>query len=547
MAVRRMRVSFLATLLALGIGAGKTGSGAGTSEWVHIGPDGKLAYKTTPAGDHIMDFSYAGYMGGGVALPTVPVVKTIKPSGGADDTSTIQSAIDEVAAMPLKDGFRGTVLLSTGTFPCSQTILITASGVVLRGSGDGANDSNVSTIKLIGQPHLAISVQPTKTRRPLALDPPSGEQVNPNSAGDLAQTTITDAYVPSGTTTFHVADASKFAAGDEVIIERPVTEAWVKFMHMDDMVRDGNDQTWLKVGSHTTTERTVAAVNGKTITLDIPLTDSFDAKYLNPPGVKVFKIKPPVRISQSAVEDLHIECPPQAINHTQAHFQALRMNGQDLWARDLIIDETMNSVAVSGRRITLQRVVVNRKAKHQGSSKPAEFAPNASQVLLDRCGVTGDNIWFSATGGGQAGPIVLLNCTFHGDGVAESHQRWSTGLLYDNCRAPEGGIDMRNRGSMGSGHGWTMGWGVVWNCSAKEFTVQNPPGATNWLIGSIGKDARAPRPFGKEPDMPEGTVDSDGTPVTPRSLYLTQLAQRLGPNALKNLGYQSAADLKSDD
>ncbi|HLA69111.1 MAG TPA: peptidoglycan-binding protein, partial [Bacteroidota bacterium] len=51
------------------------------SEWVHQGPQGKLIYKTTPRGDRIMDFSHAGYMGGGVVLPAVPVRRTVKPSG----------------------------------------------------------------------------------------------------------------------------------------------------------------------------------------------------------------------------------------------------------------------------------------------------------------------------------------------------------------------------------------------------------------------------------------------------------------------------------
>ena len=45
-----------------------------TSQWVYPGTDGKLVYKTTPAGDRIMDFSHAGYLGGGVALPNVPVI-----------------------------------------------------------------------------------------------------------------------------------------------------------------------------------------------------------------------------------------------------------------------------------------------------------------------------------------------------------------------------------------------------------------------------------------------------------------------------------------
>ena len=71
------------------------GTDGATSEWVHPGPNGKLVYKTTPAGDRIMDFSYAGYMGGGVSLSTaVPVRKTVKPSGGEDDAGVIQAAIE---------------------------------------------------------------------------------------------------------------------------------------------------------------------------------------------------------------------------------------------------------------------------------------------------------------------------------------------------------------------------------------------------------------------------------------------------------------------
>src|SRR4051812_14654233 len=55
------------------------------SEWVHLNYRGELAYKTLPTGDRIMDFSSAGYMGGGVSLPKAPVRVTVGPSGG-DDT-----------------------------------------------------------------------------------------------------------------------------------------------------------------------------------------------------------------------------------------------------------------------------------------------------------------------------------------------------------------------------------------------------------------------------------------------------------------------------
>jgi hypothetical protein len=203
----------------------------------------------------------------------------------------------------------------------------------------------------------------------------------------------------------------------------------------------------------------------------------------------------------------------------------------------VISDETMDSIGVNGRRITLVRVAVNRNAAHIGASKPAEFAPNATQILMDRCSVKADNVWFIATGAEQAGPIVLLNCAFLGNSDAESHQRWSTGILYDNCKAPDGGITLRNRGSMGSGHGWTIGWGVVWNCQTKNYIIQNPPGALNWEIGCIGKNDLAPRPFASSPDLAGGTIDSPGQAVEPESLYLTQLKERLGAEALKDIGY----------
>ena len=495
------------------------------SAWVYPGPDGKLVYKTTPTGDRIMDFSHAGYRGGGVAIPNVPVRQTVKPTGTDDDAAAIQKAIDEVAALPLEKGFRGAVLLAPGTFNCPRPITIPASGVVLRGSGSSGAEK--STLKLTGRPHLAIAVRAAGERRGAA------EPADLN----ILSTTIADAYVASGALTFTVTSAKGFAAGDIIAIRRPVTETWVKFMQMHDLTRDGQPQTWIRAGTTHTAERTITAIKDNTITLDVPLSDSYDARHLNPPGTIVARNTPPARLSQVGIENLHIESPPQAISHTDPHFTAIRMNAQDGWIRDVIADETMNSIAVSGRRITLQNVAVNRKALHQGSSKPAEFAPNGTQVLVDRCTVAADNVWFAGVGAGVNGPVVLLNCTFTGNGRAESHQRWSTGLLYDNCRAENGGIDFRNRGAMGSGHGWSMGWGVAWNCTAKDFVIQNPPGAMNWMIGCTGASTPKPRPFGNEPMLPEGIIDSPNKPVAPQSLYLTQLQERLGPQALTNIGY----------
>jgi hypothetical protein len=521
-----MIARFLVGVLLLSGCASTPGSEPGaSSEWVRYGADGRLVYRTTASGDRIMDFSHAGYMGGGVALPDVPVMRTVAPSGGGDDTRAIQAAIDEVSALPLRGGFRGAVLLAPGTFRVSEPITISSSGVVLRGSGSGAGGAgDRSTLSMTGEPHVAVVIR-------------RGGQGDGDEPVVLAETVLADPYVPSGTASFRVADASGFARGDRVLIRRPVTQAWIEFMEMDDLVRDGRPQTWLQAGTTIDTEREVAAVVGNTITLDVPLADSYDARHLDPPGTKVVKIRPPERVARSGVEYLHIAAPPMAISHTQPHFSALRMNGEDLWARDLRIEETMNSVGVGGRRITVERVHVTREAPSQGSSRPAKFAPNGTQILLDRVSVQADNIWFIATGARHAGPIVVLNADFRGDGRAESHQRWSTGMLYDNVHVPEGGIEFRNRGSMGSGHGWSMGWGVAWNSVAESFLIQHPPGAPNWLIGGIGEIRASARPFDSSLELPNGIVDSHGRPVQPRSLYLAQLRERLGPEAVRNIGY----------
>src|SRR5580765_6813214 len=86
----------------------------GKSEWVYPDQQGKLAYKTLEGGDKIMDFSHAGYMGGGVKIPSVEVKVTLSPIAG-DNTDAIQNAIEQVSKMTLAKGFRGAILLGPGT------------------------------------------------------------------------------------------------------------------------------------------------------------------------------------------------------------------------------------------------------------------------------------------------------------------------------------------------------------------------------------------------------------------------------------------------
>src|SRR2546423_520409 len=98
------------------------------SRWIHFDHSGRLKYRHLKKGDRILDFSYAGYRGGGIALPDVPVQRTVAPSGD-DDSLAIQVAIDQVSELKPVNGFRGAVLLSAGHFKCKLPLKINTSGV----------------------------------------------------------------------------------------------------------------------------------------------------------------------------------------------------------------------------------------------------------------------------------------------------------------------------------------------------------------------------------------------------------------------------------
>jgi hypothetical protein len=508
----RLRIALPALLFSL---SGALPHSAGKSQWVYPDNNGKLVYKTLKRGDRIMDFSHAGYMGGGVLLPTAPVQVMLDPST-SDNTDAIQNAINTVSKMPLINGLRGAVLLRPGTYNCERELTIAANGVVLRGSGSGKDGS---IIAMTGSPHTCIVVRGAPTIQ---------------KTGNLAA--ISDAYVPAGATGFDLTDATGFAAGDPIRITRPVTAAWLAFMGMDTLTRNGKKQTWIT--GEITTDRVIQHIANRHVTLNVPLSDDYDAAYTGPSAVTVQKISVRGELSQIGIEDLRIVAPAQSVTINDRHHRALTISGvSDSWARNLEIFNTVNSISITARRITVDNIHIVHEVPTIGAAKPADMNGSGPQILFNHCAITGDNLFFFATGPKGTGPVVLLNCVFKGNGWIQPHQRWSTGLLVDGCQVPGGGIDFMNRGAMGSGHGWAIGWAVAWNCRAKSFLNQQPPGSANWVIGCEGEPQKRAAPFNSLPLLPEGFYDSHGTPVNPASLYLAQLSERLGQQAVKNIGY----------
>ncbi len=450
-----------------------------------------------------MDFSYAGYRGGGVELPVVRVVRTLTPLPG-DNAAAIQGAIDEVSKLaPDANGFRGTVLLNAGIYTVERTLTIGSDGVVLRGAGSGDNGT---VARLTGSPHRFLEIHG------------SGSW---DEEGEPAK--ITGAYVPSGADSFEIDRPQDFHSGEAVLIRKPATTEWIHFMGMDTLVRDGKPQTWIKPGTLIRTDRTIQAIAGNRVTLDVPLSDSLG------PGASIVKYKFPGRIRATGIESMRITAPATDVPITGAQFTFVRMDAvSDAWVRDITIDETQNAIVTgpSARRVTILNVAVRHSIPHSGAAAPADFSVSGTQILLDRCSVSGQGTWPVVTQAEVTGPNVVLRFRADEAGVSP-HQRWATGLLVDssefrNNTARRPGIAFSNRKTAGSGHGWDVGWAVAWNVTSNFFLVQQPPGAMNWCIGCMGQPV---------PDNESGVFDATGHPVNPPSLYLQQLQDRLGTTA----------------
>lgn len=113
-------------------------------------------------GRFLHDFSWAGYHNGELALPVeIPGVEIsvldhgADPTGETDSTAAIQATIDAVA-----QAGGGVVQLPAGSYRCDDRLLVSTSGVVIRGDGpDSTFLWFTRTQGMSGQDHLSIRGQ----------------------------------------------------------------------------------------------------------------------------------------------------------------------------------------------------------------------------------------------------------------------------------------------------------------------------------------------------------------------------------------------------
>ena len=492
---------------------------AAFSKLVYPGKDGKLVYVPDENGNTIPDFSNCGYMGGGIKLPDVPVRVSVDPGEG-DAGARIQAAIDKISALLRdKNGFRGAVLIKKGVYKINEPLRIKTSGVVLR--GEGQDEKGTVLVATQRKQHSLIEVK--------------GQGFG-KAAG--AARKITDTYVPVGSHTFKLDSANGLKVGDHVVVRRIGNKDWIHEIAMDRITPRASDPSGTKQWEpfNSDYDRFVTAIKGDQITIDAPIVCAIEQRW---GGGEVLMLDSSQRISQIGIENLRgdSEFDPKVtleIGDKKEKYYADEQHGwdfinisgaEDVWVKNITALHFGYSAVNIGQAkwVTVQDSKCLDMVSEITGSRRYCFNIDGQQNLVQRCEADSGRHSF-VVGGRVCGPNVFLNCKASNQhATSEPHHRWSTGGLYDNVSAD---MAIQDRQWMGSGHGWSGANYVVWNCEG-PLVCQRPPTAQNWAIGQIGE--KQPGAFAPRPD---GYWESPGHHVDPKSLYLQQLKDRLGKNAL---------------
>lgn len=482
---------------------------------VTLSAEGKLKYGVDDEGAQVPDFSHAGYAGGGVALPDV-AVKYILTAEAGDNTARIQAVLDRLASIPADNaGFRGAVLLKKGCYEVAGQLRIKASGIVLRGEGQGAD--------------ATVLVATGTDRRALILIRGKDDRVlgKPEAVDDLR--------VAVGSVSLRVKNRDAFKAGDSILVSRPATADWVKALGMH--TSPGRQQfSWKSEAMTIRWERTIVTNKDGLLTLDAPITTALDEKF----GGGTFSLFSwPGRLSKIGVENLRCEATFDSANplDEQHAWEAVALDHlRDAWVANVTAVHFAGSVINVGSgasRVTVQDCESLAPVSELGGYRRHTFTTAGQQTLFLRCRSEEGRADFS-TGNLAAGPNVFLNCIAVGThGTSGSVGSWASGSLFDNVSIDGGTLALDNRETWNQGVGWAAANSMLWQCSASVVICRKPPTAQNWTDGVWGQF------------VGDGRWSMVNEFVEPASLYRAQLAERLGSkvtSALQPRTYSTSGD-----
>jgi hypothetical protein len=501
---------------------------------VYPGYDGKLLYIPDDQGNTLPDFSHAGYKGGGVPLPYVAAKETLWAVEG-DAAPMIQAAIDRVSALPMDGhGFRGAVQLRLGYYELHSPLKIAASGVVLRGDNMG----QTGTI-LVGLQAANVSYANRNDSNLIEIGGESAWEPDDNT-----MTAITDEYVPVGARSFRVKSAKGYNIGDTILVRRHGNQDWIH-----ELGQDLENKQWRWEPFTMQWDRVVTAVDGNAISVDAPITFAVNSKW---GGGEIVKYASPGRVKNVGIENLRgVSDYDQTVrtieygnidripyfgdeyysdeNHYW-NFIAID-NCENVWVRNVTaihFGRSAVSVRDGAKWVTVQDCVSLEPVSRRHGGRRFTFQISGQLTLMQRCRSEKGRHSFVLGGRGACGPNVFLDCTVTFPyNSSEPHGGFVTGSLFDNVHAP-----LTARFWKEISIGWAGANTVFWNCEG-PFLIQKPPTAQNFAFGHIGIHATVYNTKFQDLTKENGYIESWDKHVDPRSLYLTQLRERLGEDAVR--------------
>lgn len=482
---------------------------------IQISEDGRLSYKADANGDRVPDYSYCGFKLSEVPIPDIPV-KVIVPMINGDATAKIQAAIDYVSSLPVnKEGFRGAVLLEKGNYQIHGSLTIRSSGVVLRGSGSGKEETVLVGTGVDRKTLIRIT------------------GINDRLVEKRVQ--LADVYVPVNATRLTFKSGHPFKVGDEIIVNRPSTKEWLEKLgtdkigiHVDYQLTKWDpgdfDHNWY---------RKVTAVTPESVTIDVPLTNALDPQY---GGGKVSKYTWEGLIYNVGVENLRClstfdSTNPKDENH---RWMAITLdNARDSWIRRVVAENFVSAaVAVweTASRITVEDCKSLAPIGENGAYRRYSFHTLGQQVLFQRCYAEYGYHAFSV-GFTTPGPNAFVQCySYLPTNFSGAIGGWSTGVLFDKMTIDGGNLSLTYRDVDGQGGGWTAANSLSWQSRAAQLHLAAPPTAQNWAYGSWAQG------YGN------GRHELARSFLKPESIFYAQLQARTGKKSVeeeKILVYES--------
>ncbi len=345
---------------------------------------------------------------------------------------------------------------------------------------------------------------------------------------------ITTKYVGTGARSFVVADASSFSVGDDIFVRRTPNQLWCDTLEMSKLNEmDPECTDWTPESYTIEHPRKITAISGDTIWIDIPVVDPMQELY---GGGEILINTDSVSVQNSAVENMFLSSVYKSEEDEDHGWDAIKTgNAENCWVRNVTARFFGYScVALGGNTkfCTVQDcALLDPKSITTGGRKYPFPISGGIGNLVQRCYARGGRHSF-ATHSRLTGPHVFLDC-YATENYADigPHHRWAAGILFDYVYG--GQIRVQNRWTSGTGHGWAGVQNMFWNCHSyfEEFKVESPLGGMNWGIGCVAKVKEG-----------AGFWESYGTPVQPRSLYLQQLKDRLGEQAVLNITTEEQLD-----